>query len=169
MNHSAESVNGIIFGHARKTILLIKRRDIPVWVLPGGGIEKGETPEQATLREVEEETGYRVAIFKKVAEYIPLCRLAKYTYSFECDIRGGQPQLSEETREIRFFPLNALPKRLPPPYRDWIADAITPSTQSLKKPITSVTYWNFIKHLLFHPFLVIRFLLIKIGIRFNKS
>lgn len=30
------------------------------WTLPGGGVEFGEAPEQAMIREVEEETGLRV-------------------------------------------------------------------------------------------------------------
>ncbi len=29
------------------------------WFLPGGGVEHGEHPEEALVREVEEETGYR--------------------------------------------------------------------------------------------------------------
>ncbi len=32
------------------------------WTMPGGGLEPGEDPEDATRREVREETGYRVAI-----------------------------------------------------------------------------------------------------------
>ncbi|BDV29349.1 NUDIX hydrolase [Microbacterium terricola] len=32
------------------------------WTLPGGGLEPGEDPENATRREVREETGYRVAL-----------------------------------------------------------------------------------------------------------
>ncbi|MBH5334340.1 NUDIX hydrolase [Streptomyces pactum] len=32
------------------------------WTLPGGGIEHGEDPYHAVIREVAEETGYRVAV-----------------------------------------------------------------------------------------------------------
>jgi 8-oxo-dGTP pyrophosphatase MutT (NUDIX family) len=32
------------------------------WFLPGGAIERGESPEEAAVREALEETGYRVAI-----------------------------------------------------------------------------------------------------------
>lgn len=33
---------------------------VPEWVLPGGGMEHGEDPHDTVVREVEEETGYRV-------------------------------------------------------------------------------------------------------------
>jgi 8-oxo-dGTP pyrophosphatase MutT (NUDIX family) len=36
-----------------------QHKDHAYWTLPGGGIEPGETPEQAAVREVHEETGLR--------------------------------------------------------------------------------------------------------------
>ena len=46
-------------------VLLIKRGHAPLkgqWSLPGGGVEAGETLEQATAREVLEETGLTVDV-----------------------------------------------------------------------------------------------------------
>ena len=37
-----------------------------VWCLPKGHLEEGETAEQAALREVEEETGFRCRVVKKL-------------------------------------------------------------------------------------------------------
>ncbi|MFF9160329.1 NUDIX hydrolase [Streptomyces longwoodensis] len=34
----------------------------PEWVLPGGGMEHGEDPYDTVVRELEEETGYRVEV-----------------------------------------------------------------------------------------------------------
>jgi mutator protein MutT len=38
------------------------------YVFPGGGVDTGETPEQAAVREMEEETGLRVTVQRKLAE-----------------------------------------------------------------------------------------------------
>lgn len=148
-------------------VLLIQRRDIPVWVLPGGGIEPGETPEAACLREMEEETGYTVKIVRKVAEYSPVNRLTKRTHFYEVEVIGGAPQTGSETRAIEFFSLNHLPKHLPPPYASWISDAAAHHFNPLKKKIEGVSYRVLFKLLLQHPILVGRFLLTKLGIHLN--
>lgn len=43
-------------------VLLSHRRDLDIWNLPGGGVENGEFPDEAAIRETREETGLKVKI-----------------------------------------------------------------------------------------------------------
>ena len=60
MSRTAVRASAIIVKNAK--ILLIHRLNHgrEYWVLPGGGVEEGETPEQAVTREVKEETNLDV-------------------------------------------------------------------------------------------------------------
>lgn len=60
MRHFCASVF-VIHKHDKK-ILLVKHKKFNKWVQPGGHIEKEETPEEAALREVYEETRLRIRL-----------------------------------------------------------------------------------------------------------
>ncbi|WP_409276075.1 NUDIX hydrolase [Neobacillus sp. SCS-31] len=81
---------GVILKNGR--VLMVKqyvqRGDI-VWNFPGGEIEGDETPEQACIREVKEETGYEVAITRLLAK-----KSSKYT--FEAEVIGGSLHVDKE-------------------------------------------------------------------------
>ncbi len=162
-----KSVAGVIFSKDRKKVLLIKRRDVPVWVLPGGGIDPNESSENAVIREILEETGFTVKIDRIVSLNLPINKMTKPTHLYECLIEKGTPIITSETLDIQFFPLDQLPKLLPPPFRGWIFDAhrMQPFFQ---KKIDDVTYPILLLNLLRHPILVIRFLYIKIIILVAK-
>ncbi|HSX13070.1 MAG TPA: NUDIX domain-containing protein [Chlamydiales bacterium] len=159
--NNIKSVAGVIFSQDRNSVLLVKRRDVPVWVLPGGGIDRDESSENAVIREILEETGFTVKIDRLIALYLPTNKLAKATHLYECLIENGSPQISSETLDIQFFPLDHLPKLIPPPFRDWIFDAhkMQPFFQ---KKIEGVTYPFLLLNLLRHPTLVLRFIYSKI-------
>ena len=53
----------VIYFDGEKVLLLKRKDDVPYggkWGFPGGGAEKGETPEEAAIRETAEETGIKV-------------------------------------------------------------------------------------------------------------
>lgn len=99
--------------------LLLHQKHDGSWSLPAGAIEPGESPEQAVMREVHEETGYRCTSVELAAalggsEY-------RHTYAngdqveyvlllFRCDAdsAGAIPD-SAETKQIHFFSREEMP------------------------------------------------------------
>ncbi|MBV6402786.1 MAG: RNA pyrophosphohydrolase [Anaerolineales bacterium] len=60
---------GIVLIEDHKVALIERHRaGLEYFVFPGGGVDEGESPEQAAAREAMEELGVEVAIKQKVAE-----------------------------------------------------------------------------------------------------
>ena len=123
-------------------VLLIKpggpfwrNKDVGAWMIPKGGIEAGEAPEEAALREFEEETGVRLTTVP-----FPLARVrqaggkwvdafavegdvdaaAVRSNEFECEWppRSGRMQRFPEVAEARWMNFSQardlmLPSQLP--------------------------------------------------------
>ena len=167
---NSKSVAVAIFSEDKNNILLVKRRDVPVWVLPGGGVEANESPQNAACREAFEETGYKVTIDRTIGEYFPINRLGRHTYLYICKILQGFSTITDETADISFFPIKNLPKEIPPPYLDWIQDSIkTPQGQYLKKKLTQLSYRKTLILILLHPIKALRFYLSRFGIPINSK
>ncbi len=149
---------GIIFNQERAEVLLVKRQDVPVWVLPGGGVESDENSGDAVVREVLEETGLRVKVIRKSAEYIPTNNLTRLTEVFECAPIEGELQKGPETSAISFFPINQLPQNFFFLHEEWLQDTLKNHPGILQKHLKHITYWNLAKYFLKHPTWVIRFL-----------
>jgi len=150
-------------------VLLTKRRDVPIWVLPGGGIEEGETPETAIEREVKEETGIRVKALRKVALYTPTNRLTSHTYHIEClPVGEEEPTAGAEALDAKFFPFEEIPYKFLPVHREWMEDACKNAPHLILKPIRGVGMKYIVKYSLTHPVLAVRYFLSKMGLTINS-
>jgi ADP-ribose pyrophosphatase YjhB (NUDIX family) len=120
---------------ATREILLMRRSDNGLWGLPGGYVEIGESVADATRREVEEETGFRVEVgrligvysdpARQVIAYSPDDRIQAVNLCFEARaVSEGVPTTPEETLESGFFSQDALPEPLVPIHDVRIADAL---------------------------------------------
>jgi ADP-ribose pyrophosphatase YjhB (NUDIX family) len=80
-------------------ILLAKHHDLTIdkiyWCLPGGGVEAGESPEEAVVRELKEETNLDIRVVRKIAEMRLPGVTAGYAkgVTFLAEIAGGELSL----------------------------------------------------------------------------
>ena len=121
MKHFCASA--FIINPKNKKILLVKHSDYDKWLQPGGHIEEDETPEEAAVREVYEETGIKITLlgekFPREDDLIrPLgiqCNRKKDGTRFIDIIYAAIPnnpdekiKLSDESTEIGWFTRNEL-------------------------------------------------------------
>ena len=119
------SAGGLVVDTTGKLGLLIGRRDLKdasgkkiLWSLPKGHIEEGETPEEAALREVAEETGINSVIEKSlgVIDFWFMAggkRIHKTVHHFMFAEVGGVLAAQEsEVDEVSWFPLEEIVDRL---------------------------------------------------------
>ena len=119
------SAGGLVVDHSGKNGLLIGRIDHKdssgkriLWSLPKGHIEEGETPEQAALREVAEETGIESAIERSlgVIDFWFMAggkRIHKTVHHYLFRETGGKLAAQEsEVDEVGWFPLSEIVERL---------------------------------------------------------
>ena len=89
-------------------VLLAKHHDLTIdavyWCMPGGGVEAGESPEQAAIRELKEETNLDIRIIDQIGEL----RLPGVTqgYSkgvtFLAEVIGGDMQLGHDPEQVHW-------------------------------------------------------------------
>lgn len=122
MKYSHGAFNVVI---CNQKVLLVKRRDFPLWDLPGGVVESDELPSEAAIREMYEETGYEVQIDYEFARYIDKTR-NDCQHLFKSHIINGElKRTTTETRDLRWFSLNRLPLLIIPNRKRQIRDALT--------------------------------------------
>jgi len=115
------SAGGLVVDKSGEQGLLIGRidkRGRMLWSLPKGHIEAGESPEEAALREVQEETGIKSSITRSlgVIDFWFMAegkRIHKTVHHFLFAELSGtlEPQVTE-VDDVKWFPLDDIAKTL---------------------------------------------------------
>jgi ADP-ribose pyrophosphatase YjhB (NUDIX family) len=98
-------------------LLLVQERSDGCWTLPGGWCDIGDSPADAVVREVVEETGLEcravqlLALFDKHKHPHPPQLPHAHKAFFLCEVTGGQLLCeTDETQGAAYFPVDDLPE-----------------------------------------------------------
>ena len=107
-------------------ILLTQREDFETWILPGGGVEIGESIAEAAIRETKEETGLDVELTSLVGIYSRVGNfLGGHIVLFTGRNIGGEIKCQAgETIAVEWFPFDKIPSLLSLGHKRRIQDVI---------------------------------------------
>ena len=89
--------------------LLIGRRGVwpeGMWVFPGGGVNFGETTEQAVVREIREETGLEIKplhLIKVEEMIVPENKVHRVIFFYKSKVTGGEERASSDIAELKWL------------------------------------------------------------------
>jgi 8-oxo-dGTP diphosphatase len=122
----------VVIFDKKKRVLLSHRRDLDIWNLPGGGVESGELPNEAAVRETLEETGLEIKIKRLVGIYGKTNR-DEIVFLYQGKVVGGKIKKTEEADRSRFFKLTKLPENTIPKHRERIFDAVMKKSSTVHR------------------------------------
>ncbi len=110
-------------------VWLVKQTYMPGWFMPGGGLKRGETLEQAARRESYEETGAELGDIKLMGAYTSFTDWkTDHNIVFICEDFKITGVPDQEIAEARAFPINELPEALWPGHRRRLEEYQTGAT-----------------------------------------
>ena len=97
-------------------ILLVRHSYGPAgWYIPGGGLKRGEDPEEAVRRELQEEIGCDIGALSLLARVEERLSGSSHTAHVYTGVIDDMPRPDgREVVEARFFPTHSLPEPLGP-------------------------------------------------------
>ena len=111
-------VRGAVFDQAGRILMVRETVDGHRWTLPGGWADVNQTPAQSVVREVFEESGYRVrplklaAVWDRARQAHPPTAFSVVRMFFICALQGGAPATSLETSAVEWFGEHEIPADL---------------------------------------------------------
>ena len=99
-------------------VWLVRHTYVPGWHMPGGGVKRGETLEDAARREAMEETGAHLGEISLMGAYTSFIQWkTDHAIVFICSDFTLTGKSDGEIAEVKDFLLNELPIDVYPPHR----------------------------------------------------
>ena len=98
----------IIIRNEKDEILLVKRADDASWGMPGGWVEKNETPDEAVKRELQEETG--LSVISPVLADVCVRQTGSVHLTYVTSNVSGSLHGSNESTDVQYIPKSNVKK-----------------------------------------------------------